>query len=54
VIWIKKPAQAPAVLLSHGVSMTRELCEQYDADAEAYKNGSKRVFVRPNHPCRAR
>ncbi len=46
MIRIKKPAQAPAVLLSRGVSMTRELCEQYDANVEAYKNGSKRFDFR--------
>jgi hypothetical protein len=40
VIRIKKPTQAPAVLLNRGVKSARQFCEQYDADAEAYMNGS--------------
>jgi hypothetical protein len=41
VIRIKKPTQAPAMLLTRGALMARQLREQYDADPEAYKDGSK-------------
>jgi hypothetical protein len=42
VIRVKKPSQAPAVLLTRGALMALQLCEQYDANPESYKNGSKR------------
>jgi uncharacterized protein (TIGR02646 family) len=41
VIRIKKPTQAPAILMNRGVSMARQFCERYDADSDAYKSGSK-------------
>ena len=42
MIRIKKPTQAPAILLNQGATATRQLCERYVADPEAYKKGSKR------------
>ena len=38
---IKKPTQAPAILRTRGVKAARKLCEQYDADSEAYGKGTK-------------
>ena len=43
MIRIQKPTQTPAVLLDRGVKAARQFCEHYNADSEAYKNGSKQI-----------
>ena len=40
MILIKKPMQTPSILRARGVTATRNLCEQHDADPEAFKKGS--------------
>jgi uncharacterized protein (TIGR02646 family) len=47
VIRITKPTKAPVILRNRGASATRQLCEQYDAEQDAYIGGVKRfVFDR--------
>ena len=41
MIRIQRPPEPPGILENAGTRMTRELCEEYDRDGDAYRRGSK-------------
>jgi len=48
MIRIQRPPEPPRILEDAGTRRTRELCEEYDRDGDAYRRGSKRFNFSSN------